>query len=292
VKLTRAAVAATASVLLTLTACSSSDSLDSGSDETTSDSAESTESAPAPDEGESPEEAEGETSQADGTVTQAAWLDSVTEAQLDAQSARMEMEMDVAGQTVTMSGVVRGAEELTESAMQMEMEVPGAGQAGSIEMILLDGTLYMNMGSLTQGKYVTLDLDDPSAEQFFGGLQSQVNLAETTRMLEDSITSFEEAGSETVDGVETTKYVVTVDTEKFFDQQGGLGELPPSVDVPDSLTYTYWVDDEDLPVRVTTDMGGLGAMDMSFSDWGEPVEIEAPPAGQISKQNPFQAPAA
>jgi hypothetical protein len=58
------------------------------------------------------------------------------------------------------------------------------------------------------------------------------------------------------------------------------------------MVYTFWLDDEQLPVRTAIDMGELGVVEMNFSDWGEPVDIQAPPRSQITKQNPFAAPQA
>jgi hypothetical protein len=170
--------------------------------------------------------------------------------------------------------------------MEAEMEIPGQG---AISMILVDSTFYMNLGEVTGGKYFELSLDDPTAEQFLGQLKSQMNPAEGIKALEGAVTGFEAAGGETIDGEETTKYVLEVDAQKVFAAQGTT--LPPGIDVPKTLTYTFWVNGENLPLRMAVDMGALGQIEMNFSAWGEPVDIQAPAPNEITDENPL-APAA
>jgi hypothetical protein len=50
--------------------------------------------------------------------------------------------------------------------------------------------------------------------------------------------------------------------------------------MPKNLTYDMWLDDQDLLRRMQFEVAGQ-TVDMSMSKWGEPVSIEAPPAGKV-----------
>jgi hypothetical protein len=61
-----------------------------------------------------------------------------------------------------------------------------------------------------------------------------------------------------------------------------LGGVAPE-DLPfDEVTYSLWVDGDDLVRRVTSDLGGYGTAEATIFGYGEPVEIEAPPADQVT----------
>ena len=48
--------------------------------------------------------------------------------------------------------------------------------------------------------------------------------------------------------------------------------MPPYVDV--------WIGDDGLVRRFNEKFGNVGTIVMTFSDYGEPVQIEAPPANE------------
>jgi hypothetical protein len=74
--------------------------------------------------------------------------------------------------------------------------------------------------------------------------------------------------------------VVTVDVSEIPADE--LGRAAPE-DLPfDELTHSLWVGDDDLVRRMTSDLGGYGTTDTTIFGYGEPVEIEAPPADQVT----------
>ncbi|MGF1646216.1 MAG: hypothetical protein ACFCVF_04785 [Kineosporiaceae bacterium] len=81
---------------------------------------------------------------------------------------------------------------------------------------------------------------------------------------------FEIVGTETVDGVEATRYRLT-------DVAGAAGTSPglESVEV--------WVGPGDLPVRteLTVSDPALATVTVDYREWGEPVTVQAPPADEI-----------
>lgn len=265
-KLSRAAVAVAASALLTLTACGSSEQLASEGSRTSN----------------SVEQRAADVTNTGSELTESNFLSTIVQAQLEAGSARVAIAGDVAGQPITMTGALETGENLEESAVQAEVDVSGLG---SVEVVLVDAVIYLKLDGLTGGKYIELPLDGSVAEQFLGQLKSHVNPAEIATALEGAVTGFEVVGADTVDGEETTQYVLEVDSSKGLAQQGV--RLPDGAELPKVMTYTFWIDDRALPLRITADMGEVVQLDVSLSDWGEPVDIQAPAGDQITEDNPF-----
>ena len=54
-------------------------------------------------------------------------------------------------------------------------------------------------------------------------------------------------------------------------------------DLPKTVTYTLYVDQDHLMRRIDMTIAGQ-SIQMLVSDWGKPVEIAAPPASQIMSQ--------
>ena len=49
---------------------------------------------------------------------------------------------------------------------------------------------------------------------------------------------------------------------------------------PMSQKVDLWLDDQDRPAKMTTTTSGV-TMQVTYSDWGAPVTITAPPADQV-----------
>jgi LppX_LprAFG lipoprotein len=266
--LRRISVALSAAALIVLTGCGSSS--DITSDEASSDSVG--------------------TGNIVGDLTLASFSSSTSEAQAKAQSAHLEMKMrmqGMPGRPITMSGDMSVGTSLADTAFDITMAIPGLGQ--DMSMILVDGVMYISAGQASGGKYFSLDLTDKSSP--FGSMYRQIfeqaNPASITQGLEGAITDLEAVGNEEIDGTTTTQYRVTVDTQKALAKilgknalpEGSLGAMPPT------LTYDIWVgDDDNLPRRIESDMMGMSAQ-MNLSDWGKPVDIQAPPPSQVTKKD-------
>jgi hypothetical protein len=112
----------------------------------------------------------------------------------------------------------------------------------------------------------------------------------------------EVVGREEVRGVRTRHYEATMNLgraleeapaeqreqlEVAFEQLGGGDDLD-DVDIE----VDVWIDRDELPRRLAMDMGsmfdaaGLGGGEMRMTlemfDWGDPVDIEVPPAGEVT----------
>jgi hypothetical protein len=101
-----------------------------------------------------------------------------------------------------------------------------------------------------------------------------------------SAASIDQLGTDVIDGVDVTEYVVTVDVSKMpADELGGVA--PEDLPV-DEVTYSLWIDGDDLVRRLTSDLAGYGTTDLTIFAYGEPVEIEAPPADQVTDASALQ----
>jgi hypothetical protein len=152
-------------------------------------------------------------------------------------------------------------------------------------MRLVDQVFYMNMGQMTQGKYLKIDLTDensPLAKQF-GQILEQMDPAKQLDQFNGAVTSFEKGGDpKTIDGVKAQPYLVKVDTSKIK----AFMDLPESAagSMPDSIDYTIYVGSDSLMRRIEFELAGSKST-VDYTKWGEPVEIKAPAASEISDKD-------
>jgi hypothetical protein len=60
--------------------------------------------------------------------------------------------------------------------------------------------------------------------------------------------------------------------------------------MPKEVPYDIWLDDDKRVRKMTMDMDVQGSpvkVEIELFDWDEPVDIAAPPAGEIVKQEAF-----
>lgn len=268
-------VLTTSAVLaLGLAACGGSDPVESASPTETSSAAE-TEATETESESAEPTETESETTDGGSGTGDAADFSEHFRSGLDAiTTAHYTMEIGVAGSAMTAEGQIDYS--TNPPAQHMTMGMPGG--AGSFEMIIVDGQSYMNMGEMTGGKWALIDPNMPGME---AATQPQDPL-EQMRALENAIVNVTTVGEEDIDGVSTTHYEVTVDTTKMPAQEGidTAGALPPEI------TYDIWLDGEGRPSQTVFELESQGmtvGTTMNLFSFGEPVEITAPPADQITE---------
>lgn len=224
----------------------------------------------------------------------------------------MDMNMGMASSTGEGQGFFDG--ENTKMAMTMSMDMSAMGQGNmDIEMRLLDNSMYMkmpNMPGMDSSKpWIKMDLDQASGASGMdmSKMMEQNDPTKALEMLKDSgdITSTQESE---VNGVPATKYTIDVDVEKLMSQYGnGMDQMLDTQNMQlNTLPVEVWISDEQLPLRFTMKMGELmnKAMEssgqpmpegmnfdnahvtMTYSDWGEPVTIEAPPASEVTSGGP------
>lgn len=279
----RLGTALAALLLLAAAACGGDDpstASDSGDDTSSAEGTPSDSASPTETPTETPTEEpteEPSASPSEGSdVAAATFGTDLIEAQLEAGSVHMEADIDAAGQTVEMSGDMS----VTPGDVALDMTISGAGLGGGGRFLLVDEVLYLKFEATGLGdKFLEIDPKDRSnpMAQSFGDLLNSIDPSRTLAGFE-AITKLKAVGQESVGGVETTKYAVSVDTEKAFAAQGI--EAPPGP-LPDQLDYTVWVDGDNLLRKFVFEQQGA-VIEMTFSDWGEPVQIVAPPRSQIT----------
>ena len=216
------------------------------------------------------------------TLTKANFTQVVADSQVKAKSAHVDMTIGVGGQSIKAKGDLSVGSSPADGAMTMTMDM---GSSMKMDMRVVDQVLYMNMGQVTGNKFVKLDLTDDSnpLTKQYGQIMDQMDPAKQIDQLKTAITSFEKKGApKTLDGVKTQPYVVTVDTSKVK----AFADLPAASksQVPDTIVYTMYIGSDDLPRRMEFDLAGSKST-MDYSKWGEPVDIKAPAAGEISDKD-------
>lgn len=269
-KLRKTLVALTAASALSLTACGSAQDT-AGGDSSGGGSA-------------------GGTTQASAPLTQDNFASAVSDAQSKAQSAHMEMTIETMGMEIEGSGNLSTVEsgDPKDAEMAMTVEIP---MAGEIEMRLVDGMAYMKMGTYTQDKFVEIDLSDPN-NPLGASLDDLTKQADPNAMVEEmagSLKDFEKTDeTEEFDGVEATRYVLTLDGEgmaEMMESQGGVTGGTTTPDLPKEIQAELWIDDDNLLHQMTMEIDEGSApmsMELTFTDWGKPVDVEAPPEDEIT----------
>ncbi|GAA1215438.1 hypothetical protein [Prauserella alba] len=204
------------------------------------------------------------------------------------KTAKFDGTMSFAGQDMSYKGE---GEFGGEPKVSMTMSMPGSGQ--EVETRMIGQTMYMNMG----GTWMKGDMAE------LGQAQS-AEMNDPTKMLEFAQKAGEITDSEetTLDGEQTTHYTLDLDFAKLAEEVGQMtGANKAMFDgVEATIPMEIWLNSDDLPVKVTMDMsemmkqvaekaggnasqmaqGGM-TMEMNYSDWGAPVNVEEPPADQV-----------
>lgn len=237
-----------------------------------------TDTAPKTDKGTSAEQ-EPAAPRADEALTADDFTQRMNDAQLKAGSAHFEQKISVEGAgEVAMSGEMQ----IAEDPSQMRMRMVGDMSGMEMEMLVVDGTAYMKLGELTQNKYAKMGTDDSVS-----GLTAGTDLSSQLKLFKDALVDFTQDGTEKIDGVDTKRYVLELDTKKVLDSSAEEVPAEAMDALGDTMTYEIFVGADDLPRKIKMDVAGT-PMDMTFSKWGEPVDIQAPTADEISNQElPF-----
>ncbi|MFN8194137.1 MAG: LppX_LprAFG lipoprotein [Nocardioidaceae bacterium] len=195
-------------------------------------------------------------------------------------TATIGMKMSASGIEISADGQVDYT--TTPPSMAMKMTMPMLGDE-PIDIRLVDGKVYMNMGAMSQGKFIAADLDDPNSP--LGDLSSMTDSFDPVSSFEkfkDGIDKVVFVGDETLDGDDVSHFTATLDSSKISDALAGLNAGAGTADLPKTLEYDLWTDSDNRVRKVSMEMGDLATLEMTTSNWGEDVTIEAPPSDQIT----------
>ena len=232
------------------------------------------------------------------------------EAVYDADTLHQELEMKVsaAGESFSFSGDADVDQENQELEMTMDLGLMG----GEMDMVMADGVVYMRSPLFQDAgtEWVSLDPSKMSPEEAasFGGFGAGTTDPSAYAGLFAGVFKVEEAGEQDIGGVPTTHYTGTIDLTRVLENFGDVvgaevdgatkEQLEMAVDqfealgIDDRIPFELWIDEDGLPrrQRISMDFGDLvpGADDASldmtvdYSAFNEPVEIDVPPASQVT----------
>lgn len=179
------------------------------------------------------------------------------------------------------------------SKIQMKLTIPSVG---AMNMELLGSSMYLELPAglvKTPKPWIKFDPSgtDPVSKALAGIVSEEQQDVDPTKAIGQlagagTITA---TGKDTVNGQPATKYAITVDTQKLLNSKLIAPQLKQElqqagVNLPPTLNYTMWLNSDNLPVKLTVAEKIAGQqinVTVTYSDWGQPVTITAPPADQV-----------
>lgn len=216
------------------------------------------------------------------------------------KSAKFVLDESVGQQQVNAKGEARY--DGSNSAMDMTMTVMGQ----EVEMRLVDQTVYLKFppegaAELTGSKpWGRVAADNPLAKAL-GSTTEQADQNDPSKVLDQiqqagTITKSEQT---TLNGQPVSHYWVDIDFAKAAASFGTSSGLPAEqlrqlAGKVKAIPAQLWLNSDTLPVQITEDLTAIvdaaGApaaakpltVTVNYSDWGTPVDIQAPPADQVA----------
>ncbi|SEF12798.1 hypothetical protein SAMN04489740_4288 [Arthrobacter alpinus] len=197
-------------------------------------------------------------------------------------------EVSAAGQSI--SG--KGQQKMSGGKLEAANISQTMGEIGQIEMILVDSKVYLKlpaaMKATTDGKpwvEVSEASSDPTIAAMWTSLKPTLETSpvDTYSNFIQATSSVTHVGAEVVDGVKTNHYIVDVDPSKL--PAGSQEKTQLEAAGLTSIPTEMWIDESGRPVKLTQKLAVQGqalSTTMTFSDYGSPADISAPPAGEIS----------
>jgi hypothetical protein len=193
-------------------------------------------------------------------------------------TARFDMAMDVAGQTV----YAKGALDMTgdHPAMQFSMDLTGMGTP--TDMRIVDNVMYVQDPTGGSGKYFKMDMSDPNGP--LGDLAATFDSYKPDAMIAnispDSFRKVTDLGSQTLGGRRVEHYRVVVDTAGASQ---AFKNLPSTASLPKTLTSDIWLDSQDRTAKFTMLMKKVSRVTATYSDYGAEVHITAPAPSRVTQ---------
>jgi hypothetical protein len=201
-----------------------------------------------------------------------------------AKSVSVKMSGTAAGQTVQGEGVVQYGKDL-----KAEFSMEAAGVSTSVRMI--GAVIYISIPEAERAqmegkRWMKMDLA-AAAGQAGSEFAKQLDDIDPVKQVKallaaDSVTV---VGEETVGGVKTVHYTVTLPPATYLGQldadvRGDTEKELAKLGVKEIKT-DVWVDEKYQPRRVRTVMGSATDLTVDYTDYGKAVTVEAPPAAEV-----------
>ena len=198
----------------------------------------------------------------------------------NASSSRMELKVE--GSNIPAWASMRESGAVDYANGRGELVIKGNSDSGPVAKARLVGhDAYLGVEVAGSMRWMKESVDDsPGTQRFLpgpGGTQPDRLL----KALIDSSKSVDKLDGEQIRGVATTHYRAHLDKAKVASWNGIKTGDPGDVDV--------WIDGQGLPRRIRIPYGGSDDTSavVDLFDFGVPVDVEAPPAGDIVSSDEF-----
>ncbi|HEX2893090.1 MAG TPA: hypothetical protein VHO29_03705 [Marmoricola sp.] len=211
-------------------------------------------------------------------------LEQLRSAVLDAVRARSTVHLAIGNQNPP--PVVQVVEDYSRRDGDLEATFTvGHGSPPSVVCRRVGGEVYVSIEQKPFERVASENLAAGGGGALLALLRTDV-LRDLTALLGAATTSTYDGpdGSVTSGAV---RFRLTIDTDRWFTaaQDGVALGIPGRAGLPGSVPATLWIAPNGLPVRLEVrhsdplnGVPGTGTSRIDYSHWGEPVEIERPPA--------------
>jgi hypothetical protein len=213
------------------------------------------------------------------TVDPADFLEQVKGAATKITTAKFDLKMDASGEAITATGAMDMTGD--KPAVQMSMTIPG--ESGAMEMRMFGSVLYFQIPG-QDGKFVKMDLSDPNGPlgSLGGTLDNLDPQAMMSQISPDAFKKVTYVGTEDIAGQQLKHYAIVLDSAAATSM---LGNLPSSAtsSLPKTLAYDMYLDSEGRMSQFKMAMPKLMTMTMTYSGFGDNVDIQAPDPSDITE---------
>lgn len=182
---------------------------------------------------------------------------------------------------------MEGGIDFETEAAALTMDAAGFGLGpGTLQMVMKGKYIYMKFppGAGILKGWFRMDIADLPGSESGMSLEPSQYLEFLREAAEDGV---EEAGTEEIDGDETTQFQAEISLETFLAQMPKKEArkmrklLDKAGDEVESIPIAAWIDEDGLPRRITVEFpAGPAAreilMTAEFSDYGVPVDVKPP----------------
>jgi hypothetical protein len=215
------------------------------------------------------------------------------------QSAKLAIEA-----TGAMSMKGDGAFRVNGTDVAMKMSLDMGASVGKMEMVIVDKAFYMKIPTQLAGQSglsadkpwikISADGTDPLSKTLAPLLENMGQSFDVSKTMDQIKNAGEitKSAKEPLDGQDTTHYWVKIDMLKAAQMQADPQLKKAAEDAVaksgvKSMDMEIWVNTDNLPVQIAMAtpvmQGQTMNMTMKYLDWGQPVDIAAPPADQIGE---------
>lgn len=202
----------------------------------------------------------------------------------DKRTATLAIRRQSGGTTSTGQGVLR----LDASGTSAATSITTGGS--TLRLRLLPGTLYLSTGQALAGKQ-WLKLSEKGTDPVSRLLAPLLSTLRSSTDLAQALGSYAKAGRLTVVGTEDVGGTSTTHYRGILPKAAVLETLPQQyrsalrTQVAGDSPFELWVDGQGLPVKLVQTSrltSGESTTTVTYSHWGEPVTITAPPSADTA----------